>query len=101
MQQCEQGAVVVSAITFGELMQGVRSGSRDDELTLAAFFRHVPVLPFDMAAGEAYAALPFRHGSFDRLIAGHALSLGLTLVTDNERDFCALPGLRLENWTRP
>ena len=36
---------------------------------------------------------------FDRLIAAHALSLGLTLVTDNERDFADVPELTVENWT--
>ena len=36
----------------------------------------------------------------DRLIAAHALALDLTLVTNNERDFADVPGLRIENWTR-
>ena len=58
------------------------------------------LLPFDEAAVRAYAALPFRRGSFDRLIAAHALALDLTLVTSNVRDFADIPGLLVENWTR-
>ena len=63
------------------------------------FFVAVPVMPFDEGAARLYARLPFRRGSFDRLVAAHALSLGLTLVTNNGRDFADIPGLRIENWT--
>jgi tRNA(fMet)-specific endonuclease VapC len=60
----------------------------------------VPVLPFDAAAAEVYARLPFRRGSFDRLIAAHALALDLVLVTDNVADYADVPGLKVENWVR-
>ena len=43
-----------------------------------AFFAQIPVLPFDEAAARAYSRLPFKRGSYDRLIAAHALALGLT-----------------------
>jgi len=59
----------------------------------------VPVLDFDLAAARAYATLSFRRASFDRLIAAHALSRGLIVVTDNERHFADVPGLIVENWT--
>ena len=55
------------------------------------------VTPLEMA--RAYATLRFRRASYDRLIAAHALSLGLTVVTDNEADFADVPGLKVENWT--
>jgi tRNA(fMet)-specific endonuclease VapC len=73
----------------------------DAEAEAEAFFELVTVLPFDRAAAAAYARLPFRRGSFDRLIAAHALCAGLTIVTNNERDYKDIPGLRVENWTRP
>jgi tRNA(fMet)-specific endonuclease VapC len=57
------------------------------------------VLPFDEAAARAYARLPFKRGRFDRLLAAHALSLDLTVITNNERDFSDIAGLRVENWT--
>ena len=66
---------------------------------LDAFAAEIPVLAFDQAAGRAYAGLPFKRGRFDRLIGAHALSRGLTLVTNNERDFADIPGLKIENWT--
>ena len=59
----------------------------------------VPVLPFDEAAARAYATLPFKRASYDRLIAAHALSHGLILVTHNEKHFADVPGLVVENWT--
>lgn len=64
-----------------------------------AFFAQVPVLPFDIAAGNAYSRLPFKRGSYDRLIAAQALSLGLTVVTSNVADFEDVPDLKVENWT--
>ena len=63
-------------------------------------FTKVSVLAFDVAAAATFARLPLKRGSFDRLIAAHALSLGLTLVTDNERHFADVPGLSIENWAR-
>ena len=59
-----------------------------------------PVVPFDQAAAQIYARLPFRRHRFDRLIAAHALALDVTLVTANERDFRDIAALRVENWTK-
>mgnify|MGYP002794064280 CR=1 FL=1 len=71
---------------------------------MSLFVRRVPALPFDEAAANAYAvlraAVPDRQrNAMDRLIAAHALSVGATLVTNNEADFKAYPGLTIENWT--
>jgi len=66
---------------------------------LDGFLEEIILLPFDESAARAYARLPFKRVSFDRLIAAHALSLGLTLVTSNETDFADVPGLKVENWT--
>lgn len=63
-----------------------------------ALFAVVPVLPFDAHAAEIYVRVPFKRARFHRLIAAHALSLGLTLITNNEADFIDLPALRVENW---
>lgn len=68
--------------------------------------RQLPVLPLDTDVAEHYAGLrtvlerdgtPM--GANELLIAAHALSLGLTLVTNNERDFADISGLKIENWT--
>ena len=99
--ECEEGAAVASAVTYAELLHGVRSGVAEDEAKLERFFQHVPALAFGEEQARAYAELPFRRGSFDRLIAAHALSLGLILVTNNVRDFADIPVLHIENWARP
>ena len=59
------------------------------------------MLPFDERDAEAYAVLPFRRGRFDRLLAAHAVSRDLALITNNEADFADIAGLRVENWTLP
>lgn len=87
----------MSSITLAEI--GVAYGDRVAEAEdLQALLVEVDVLPFDRRAAEAYAHLPFRRARFDRLIAAHASALGLTLVTNNERDFADIPGLTVENW---
>nr|WP_269141373.1 type II toxin-antitoxin system VapC family toxin [Sphingomonas sp. IC-56] len=95
-----EGSVVTSSIAFAEIELGLRNADASARAAADALFAAVGVLPFDQAAARAYAALPFRRGRFDRLIAAHALSAGLTLVTNNEADFADVPGLQIENWTK-
>ena len=98
--ECAPGSAVTSAIAYGEVMRGVPN----DPGCVAkaqALFQVVPALPFDAAAASAYARIPSRRGTFDRLIAAHALSLGLAVVTSNVRDYADVPDLKVENWTRP
>ena len=103
--ECFVGDVVMSAITFAELEYGVTvSASRARERrNLAALVEDIPVQPFDSAAASAYG--PIREATrerkkdqFDTLIAAHAVSLDVVLVTNNERDFAAYPGVKIENW---
>ncbi|WP_238475352.1 type II toxin-antitoxin system VapC family toxin [Sphingomonas cavernae] len=97
--------LVMSAITYGELAVGSRDSSDPecDWRKLEKLAEIVSVVPFDETAGEAYGrlgrAVGVRRKSFDRLIAAHALSLELTLVTNNEADFADVPGLNIENWS--
>lgn len=93
------GGVVVSSISFAEVMRGINRADVEREHRAERLFALFPVLPFDVPAANAYRDVPFKRGSFDRLIAAHALALDLTLVTNNERDFADVPGLRVENWT--
>jgi tRNA(fMet)-specific endonuclease VapC len=74
-------------------------------MLLAKFCVPLAILPFDNAAAEAYGALRAELerqgkpiGPLDTLIAAHALSLGVTLVTNNEREFRRVAGLRVANW---
>lgn len=99
LAECEPGEVAISAITYAEIMLGESQGKPPDLQVIDDFVSVIPVLPFDEAAGRAYAQLPFRRARFDRLIAAHALSLGVTVITNNWIDFADVPGLRIENWT--
>ena len=104
--RCFVGDVVISSITLAELEYGVVC-SGDAELSnraaLAGFLEDVPVVPFDADAARAYGPARFatrerKRDAFDKLIAAHAAALNVVLVTNNEADFLAYPGLRVENW---
>jgi tRNA(fMet)-specific endonuclease VapC len=97
-QECGADDIVTSTIVLAEVALGTRHGDAKAMDKLAAFREEVPVLDFDVRAALAYGSLPFKRASFDRLIAAHALSLGLIVVTANERDFADVPGLKVENW---
>jgi tRNA(fMet)-specific endonuclease VapC len=101
IQMHAPGTVVTSSIAYAEVLRGLGAGDEASLALVDAFFAVVPVLPFDRAAAVSYHRIPFRRGTFDRLIAAHALALDLTLVTNNEADFADIAGLRIENWTAP
>jgi tRNA(fMet)-specific endonuclease VapC len=100
LAECDEGEVVTSAIAYAEVVYGAVRDKPPRFDQLQAFIEEAPVLEFDLKAARAYAGLPFKRGSFDRLIAAHALSRGLTVVTDNEDDFADIPDLKVENWTK-
>ena len=100
--------VCVSVITKSELLFGVEVSPRrqQDEAALSAFLGYVEVLDFPDKASLFYAkiradlkALGRMIGANDLFIAAHARSLGLTLVTNNTREFQRVRGLAVENWT--
>jgi tRNA(fMet)-specific endonuclease VapC len=100
--------VAVSAITLGELQHGVaRSRTPDaNQAALDQFLLPLTVLPFDYRAaaifGPVRVALERQGqtiGPYDLLIAACALSAGLTVVTNNIREFARVPGLLVEDWT--
>lgn len=97
--ECDAGDMVTSAIVYAEVAYGSGRGKPPAFEQLQAFVEEVPVLDFDFKAAVVYATMPFKRAGFDRLIAAHALSHDLVLVTHNERDFADVPGLKIENWT--
>jgi tRNA(fMet)-specific endonuclease VapC len=102
----EAAGLGVSSVTAGELFYGVaRTGSERNLRALRQFLSALEIAPFDAAAAEVYGSLrawlagqgtPI--GPFDTQIAAHAHALGVTLVSNNTREFERVPGLRIENW---
>ena len=99
--------ICISAITLAELAHGVeKSAARDkNRAALLRFLTILTVLPFDDLAaaeyGEVCADLQRKGmpiGTMDMLIAAHAKTEGLILVTNNTREFERVQGLTLENW---
>lgn len=110
LQKVAVSDVCISAITKAEMMYGVEVSPRrhKDEAALNEFLRYVAALDFPETAALDYAriradlrARGTMIGGNDLLIAAHALSSGLTLVTNNTREFSRVRGLRIENWTDP
>lgn len=98
LAELSEGDAVTSAIAFAEVLYGSQRGKPPSIDALTTFVEEVTVLPFDEAAAQIYARLPFKRAGYDRLIAAQALALGLTLVTDNSQDFSDIPDLKIENW---
>lgn len=105
-QEFDYGDLAISVVTLAELRHGVERDSsikREAERALNNLLNYLPVLPLDNAVAEQYgvfaaAVRDRRRDALDRLIAAHAASLGITLVTNNEADFRDYPELKLENW---
>ena len=108
--QCHQvGEIGVSSITEAELRFGADKSSDPvkNHAILDRFFLTLPVLDFDSDCAREYGKIraflekngsPI--GSLDTLIAAHALSAGLTVVTNNTREFQRMPGLSVVDWTQ-
>jgi tRNA(fMet)-specific endonuclease VapC len=105
----ERGEVGISVITYGELAYGAAKSAEPERAAsgLQRLIELLPVLPLPEEAGKAYgalrAALATRGdliGPNDLWIAAHAITSGLVLVTNNEREFKRVKGLRLENWAK-
>jgi tRNA(fMet)-specific endonuclease VapC len=103
------GEVAISVITYGELLYGASKSEQSARslATVQEFVRIVPPLPLPENAAEAYgfirAELESRGemvGPNDLWIAAHALASGLTLVTNDEREFRRVRGLKMQNWAK-
>jgi tRNA(fMet)-specific endonuclease VapC len=101
------GDIGISSITLAELEYGAAKSAqpKKNREALEEFVSPLDIATFDRDAAEAYGriravlerkGLPI--GAMDMLIAAHALSLGVNLVTNNETEFQRVSGLRVENW---
>jgi len=107
LQKVPVSDVCISVITKSELLFGVEVSPRrrQDESALSAFLQYVEVLDFPDAASlhcakirASLKTLGTMIGANDLFIAAHARSLGVTLVTNNTREFGRVPKLNIENW---
>ncbi len=103
----EVGQIGISSITVSELQYGVsKSKYRDQNLKrLEAFLTPFQILSYDEHASKFYGDIRSQLenqgtiiGPLDLLIAAHALSQNLVLVTNNEKEFKRIPSLKVENW---
>ena len=102
------GEAVLSVITYGELLYGAaKSQQRSAALErLHELVNLLPALSLPERAAEAYGTIRAQLkskgemiGNNDLWIAAHAVAAGLTLVTNNEREFRRVRGLKVQNWT--
>jgi tRNA(fMet)-specific endonuclease VapC len=102
-----QDQMSVSTVTAMELIFGAeKSAAPEKNLpVIESFLARLAVLDYDLRAAEHTGQLRAElqkigkpMGPYDQMIAGHARSLGLIVITNNEREFDRVPGLRVENW---
>ncbi len=102
------GEIGISSITLAELQYGAANSdyTQRNREALHEFILPLEIADFDEKAAEVYgnvradiekAGIPI--GSMDMLIGSHAVSLGVTLVTNNTREFKRIKGLKVVDWT--
>ena len=101
------GEMCVSSISLGELIFGAEKSAQVERnlAVIEGFAARLNIEPFDARAAMHFGQLRAelsrsgrRIGPYDMLIASHARSMGLILVSNNLREFNRVPGLRIENW---
>lgn len=104
------GQMCISTVTLMELVYGAEKSSNPERnlADIEGFAARLEVLKYDEDAAAhtgqlrselAKAGTPI--GPYDQMIAGHARSQGLIMVTNNRREFDRVPGLRVEDWVAP
>jgi tRNA(fMet)-specific endonuclease VapC len=103
----EADNLCMSTIVLTELLHGAEKSARSvaNRVDVERFAARLKILPFDEAAATHAANIRAvlerqgaTNGGYDLLIAGHARSLGLTVITGNLREFSRVDGLRAEDW---
>ena len=101
------GEIAISSVTVAEMMYGVGKSQHKErnKSALESFLAPLEMVDFDFKAAQHYGVIRAHLekmgtpiGAYDLMIAAHALSLGLILVTNNEREFQRIPNLIVENW---
>lgn len=107
LQEVDPEDVCVSSITYAELVHGVEKSAaiEKNRLALSMLFANIEILNFDVDAANCYGKIradlekkgtPI--GPLDMMIAGHTMSKGYIVVTNNVKEFSRVPNLKIENW---
>lgn len=108
LQEVDPEDVCVSSVTYAELVHGVEKSAavEKNRLALSMLLANIEIKNFDTDAADCYGKIradlekkgtPI--GPLDMMIAGHAQSLDLTIVTSNVKEFARVDNLKIENWT--
>ena len=107
LQEHEPEEICISSVTYAELVHGVEKSKaiEKNRVALALLLANIEIMNFDSLAAECYGKIRAdlekvgtSIGPLDLMIAGHAKSLGFTVVTNNTKEFKRVKGLKLENW---
>jgi tRNA(fMet)-specific endonuclease VapC len=109
LDKLEPGDIRISVVTYGELVYGATKSVNPTVAVagLDRFIADIPVLPLPEDAGKLYGLIRSDLavkgdliGPNDLWIAAHAIAADMTLVTNNEREFRRVKGLKVENWLK-
>lgn len=108
-KKIDMSQLYISVVTFAELIYGVEhsSSKKINRPIIDDFVHHLSILSWDQKAAEHYGKIrAFLRaegsmiGSMDLMIAAHARSGAMTLVTNNDKHFNRVPQLEVENWVK-
>lgn len=106
-EKLEMNQICISVVTYAELVYGVEhsSSKKINRSIVDNFVKHLDIVNWDKAAAEHYGKIRETLqssgniiGAMDMMIAAHARSKGMILVTNNEKHFKIVPELNIENW---
>lgn len=107
LKEHDPSEICISSITYAELVHGVEKSTavHKNRIALTLLLAYIEILLFDTNAAESYGKIRAELekkgkpiGTLDMMIAGHAKSLGYTVVTNNTKEFGRIKDLKLENW---
>lgn len=107
LQEHDPSEICISSVTYAELVHGVEKSQaiEKNRVALTLLLAGIEIMDFDSSAAESYGKIRAKLekmgkpiGPLDMMIAGHAESLGYTVVTNNTREFMRVSELKIENW---
>lgn len=106
-QKLDMDTICISIITYAELMYGVErsSSKRINHAVIKNFTKYLDVIQWDLEAADCYAVIRTELekkgtpiGAMDMMMSAHSQSIDAVLVTNNQKHFSKVKGLKIENW---